>query len=398
VPTVAADLGAERRTAADYTGTVAGGGLLPFWPVDAEPPAPPPFVALEPSQGRFAEGELPGLLWASHHLRVTGAIEIVLDDGRSRTLFVEEGQPVLVISALPLDRPEEGLLRAGLVTAAKYNEMRAGPLRSPRRAAATLVAEGALKTEELFPAVRGVLTEQVLSLLEHDAGSFNYREEHAHAADRVRLEHPFDALLAEGVRRKFDERRLWFALGGPSSIIGADDRARELPPLSPEEKVALARLDGTRSIEDVVLETGITAAAVLRTALIAVSSGAARMLARGMPADPGERAAQRERSVAIDRARILDRLHAARNGDYFTFLGVDLHASPFEVQRAAERVRQRFSPQRYPDPAFLDLQQALREIVEVTLDAEAVLADDVLADGYRKNLLGQWLPAKKKRA
>src|SRR5205085_249262 len=147
-----------------------------------------------------------------------------------------------------------------------------------------------------------------------------------------------DALLAEGIRRKYDEKRLWFVLGGPSSIIAPDIQGPAspiLPPLSPEEKVALARLDGTRAIEDVILETAIAPVVVLRVALIALSCGAARMLARGMPADPAERAAQRDRSVAIDRARILDKLHAARQGDYFTFLGIDLHASAFEVQRAA---------------------------------------------------------------
>ena len=92
--------------------------------------------------------------------------------------------------------------------------------------------------------------------------------------------------------------------------------------------------------------------------------------------------------MAIDKARVLDRLHMARNGDYFSFLGVDVHAAPFEVQRAADRLRQRFDPQRYPDPAFAELQAALQEIVEVTYDAEAVLGDEALAEGYRKHLLG----------
>ena len=382
------DVGSRLRPGSDAEGQVVGGPLLPFLPLDAEPPPPPKMVPLEPPAGRFADGELPSLLWACANLKVTGVVELTFDDGRSRSLYLEEGEPVLVASTLPADRPEEGLLRAGLITAARYNELRAGPLRSPRRTASALVAEGVLKPEELFPAVRGVLTEQVLSLLEHDAGAFSYREELAHAADRVRLEHPLDALLAEGIRRKFDERRLWLVLGGPSSLAAPEDRARELPPLSPEEKLVLVRLDGTRSLEDVIVETAISVAVVLRAALIAISCGAARLLARGVPADPAERAAQRERSLAIDKARVLDRLHAARHGDYFSFLGVDVHASAFEVQRAAERLRQRFDPQRFPDPAFAEVQAALKEIVEVSYDAEAVLGDATLAESYRRNLLG----------
>ncbi|MCC7069919.1 MAG: hypothetical protein IT383_01270 [Deltaproteobacteria bacterium] len=392
------DVGSRLRPSTDADGQVAGDPLLPQLTIDATPPPPPTMVPLEPPAGRFADGELPALLWACANLHVTGVLDVSFDDGRVRTVYFEEGEPVLVTSALPVDRPEEGLLRAGLITAARYNELRAGPLRSPRRTAAALVAEGVLKPEELFPAVRGVLTEQVLSLLEHDVGGFAWREGLAHAADRVRLEHRLDALIAEGVRRKFDERRLWLVLGGPASLVTPDDRARELPPLSPEEKLALVRLDGTRALEDVILETGIAPQVVLRTALIAIACGAARMLARGVPADPAERQAQRARSVAIDQARVLDRLHAARNGDYYSFLGLDVHASPFEVQRAAERLRQRFAPARFADPAFAELQAALAEIVEVTYDAEAVLGDEALAEGYRKNLLGAVPRLQRRRA
>lgn len=392
------DVGSRLRPATDAEGLVVGGPPLPELSIEATPAPPLVMVPLEPPAGRFADGELPAVLWACVNLRATGVLDVTFDDGRVRTAYFEEGEPVLMTSALPVDRPEEGLLRAGLITAAKYNELRAGPLRSPRRTAAALVTEGVLKPEELFPAVRGVLTEQVLSLLEHDVGAFSWRDGLAHAADRVRLEHRLDALLAEGVRRKFDERRLWLVLGGPSSLVAPDDRGRELPPLSPEEKLVIVRLDGTRALEDVVLETGIAPQVVLRAALIGISCGAARMLARGVPADPAERQAQRARSLAIDKARVLDRLHAARNGDYYTFLGVDVHASPFEVQRAAERLRQRFDPQRYPDPAFAELQAALAEIVEVTYDAEAVLGDEALAEGYRKNLLGSSPRLQRRRA
>ena len=398
------DVGSELRPSSDAEGDVVGGPSLPVVTSEVQAPPPPPFVTLEPPEGRFAEGELPSLLWACHHLGVTGSVELtfegdLLHPDRARTIFFEEGEPVLVSSSLPIDRPEEALLRAGLVTAAKYNELRAGPLRSPRRTAAALAAEGVLKPEELFPAVRGVLTEQVMSLLEHEGGKYRYREAHAHAADRVRLEHQLDALIAEAIRRKYDERRLWLVLGGPASLLAPDDRGRLLPPLSSEEKLALARLDGSRALEDVIVETGIAAAVVLRTALIALSSGVVRLLARGVPLDPAERLAQRERSLAIDRARILDRLQAARHGDYFSFLGIDQHTAPFEVQRAAERLRQRFDPLRFSDPAFADLKAALKEIVEVSFDAEAVLSDEALADGYRRNLIGQRRqPTLKRRA
>lgn len=354
---------------------------VPFDP----PKAPEEPVPLEPPRGAFADGELPALLWSAHFQGVTGALVLTHADGRTRTLYLEAGEPVGFASTAPKDRPEEALLRAGLITAAKHHELRAGPLASARRLCAALLDEGALKPEELFTAVRGVLSEQVLACLEWDEGSFAFTDERAHAADRVRLTHRFDALLAEGIRRKYDEARLWRVLGGPQTLLGPDDRALRLPPLGPEERALARRFDGARSLEDLVLDSGVAAEVALRTALILVSCGALRVVARGLPKDPAERKAAHERSVAIDRERILDRLHVARHGDYFAFLGVSHDATPFEVHRAAERLKKRFDPKRFGDPAFADLVRALVEICEVAEEAEAVLSDPDLCASYRRN-------------
>ena len=386
----ASDVGSDARDAAEFEGRVFGAGAFArVDPDQQEPPPPLPFVAPEPRDGRFDDGELPALLLSAHALKVTGAVVIVAEDGRSRTLFLEEGEPVFVASALSSDRAEELLLRSGLITAARHAELRAGPPMSARRMCARLVDDGLLKVDELFSAVRGVLTEQLFALLEWSTGSFSFREERAFAADRVRLGHPFTAVVAEGVRRKYDEARLWSVLGGPQTLLGPmqpSSSSVPLPPLSPEETLALSRFDGTRAIDDIILESGLHAHAVLRAALIGVTTGAVTVLARGLPRGPDEAIARRERAVAIDRARVVDRLQLARHGDYFTFLGVDVGATSFEVHRAASKLRERFDPQRYKDSAFADLLGALQEIVDVAGDAESVLADEGLREAYKKNL------------
>jgi hypothetical protein len=301
-------------------------------------------------------------------------------------LFLEEGEPVFVASSSAGDRPEEALLKAGLITAAVYSTLRAGEVVSARRLCARLVDDGVLKLEELFSAVRGVLTEHVLHLLEGGAAAFAFAEGRAHAADRVRLEHHFDAVIAEGVRRKYDDARLWAVLGGPSTLLGPADVSVSMPPLSPQERVVLEQFDGTRTLDDVVLGSGLHAHVVLRTALLAVACGAMQVLARGLPAGAADTATRREQSLAIDRARIVDRLALARHGDYFTFLGVEADATPFEVHRAAARLRERFEPTRFSDGVYADVRPALREIVDVVNDAEAVLADPGLREAYRANL------------
>jgi hypothetical protein len=384
---LATDVGRQRRSSTDDEGLVHGGHVVDIAAAWAHEPAPPlPFRTLEPPEGRLVDGELPALLLAAHRQRVTGAVTITTDGHRQRVLFLEEGEPVFVSSSSPQDRPEEALLKAGLVTAAVYSTLRAGEPVSARRLCARLVDDGALKLEELFSAVRGVLTEHVLHLFEGAAGAFTFSEERAHAADRVRLEHHFDAVIAEGVRRKYDDARLWSVLGGPSTLLGAADLSVTLPPLSPQERLVVEQLDGTRTLDDVVLGAGLHAHVVLRTALLAVACGAVNVLARGLPVGATDVVARREQSLAIDRARVVDRLALARHGDYFTFLGVEPDATPFEVHRAAARLRERFEPARYGDGVYADLRPALREIVDVVNDAEAVLADQGLREAYRANL------------
>lgn len=371
---------------------LAAQGGAAFPDAGAAPLSPPDvplnYVAMEPASGTFADGELGAALYSAHFLDVTGALTITHADGRERTLYFEEGSPVAIESELPADRAEEHLLRAGLLTTARYEELRAGPALSARRLCALLVTEGSLAADELFAAVRGVLTEQVLSVLEWERGTYAFKEERCHPGDRVRLSSPFDHVIAEGLRRKFDEPRLWRVLGGPSTILAPDDRAPRLPPLGPQEKRALALFDGARALEDVVLESGATALVALRAGLVAISCGAAKVVARGLgagtlgrteAADDEEAAGQ----VELDRARIADRKHLARHGDYFAFLGVTERATAYEVRQAADRLRRRFDPARYSAPAYADLRRSLEEIREVIDEAEGVLGDDDLRASYR---------------
>lgn len=371
---------------------LAAQGGAAFPDAGAAPLSPPDvplnYVAMEPAEGAFADGELGAALFSAHFLEVTGALVITHADGRERTLYFEEGSPVAIESELPADRAEEHLLRAGLLTTARYEELRAGPALSARRLCALLVTEGSLVADELFTAVRGVLTEQVLSVLEWERGTFVFKEERCHPGDRVRLSSPFDHVIAEGLRRKFDEPRLWRVLGGPSTILAPDDRALRLPPMGPQEKRALALFDGARALEDVVLESGASSLVALRAALIAISCGAAKVVARGLGAGTLGRSAETNEDenanqVELDRARIADRKHLARHGDYFAFLGVGERATAYEVRQAADRLRRRFDPARYSAPAFADLRRSLEEIREVIDEAESVLGDDDLRASYR---------------
>jgi hypothetical protein len=344
------------------------------------PPAPPAKpVPLQPEKGAFALGELISLLLSAHQLQVTGSIDVHHTDGRLKTIYLEGGEPVGFSSKLKADRTEEFLFQRGLITHDKYLELQNGPALSARRLCVRLVDEAYLKPGELFSSIRMVLCNQILSCLDFNDGTFLYRQELSNFADRVRLSDPFGALLLQGVRLKFDENRIWSILGGPIGILSARNRDIGLPPFSPTEFKIVELLNRQRSLEDLVSSAGVEPVISLRVAYVLLAAGAVSLLARGLPQ---ESQGQEQAETDIDLQRIQERLHMARNHNYFEFLGIDLDATPFEVRQAAARLRTTYDPDAYPDPIFSPVKAQLAEIQDVLSEAELVLGDRELREGY----------------
>src|SRR3954452_15552211 len=94
---------------------------------------------------------------------------------------------------------------------------------------------------------------------------------------------------------------------------------------------------------------------------------------------PGDRAIDRERLQA-KRAQIAD-------CDYFAVLGVDRLASTHEIERAYERLRIDFDPERFGPQVVEKLAEAIDEIHEVLEEAHRVLRDDQMRSAYREHLV-----------
>jgi hypothetical protein len=153
--------------------------------------------------------------------------------------------------------------------------------------------------------------------------------------------------------------------------------------LTPAERQVVRLLDGSRSIDDLVFSTGLEPQPVyvVLTALLAL--GLAEVVVRG------EEGINRDGTSAadtIDSNRIRDKLRAVRELDYFVVLGISRSATPFEMQRAYERLTQEFTPENFSEQIRRDFHDQLLEILRVLEDAHAVLADDSLRQAYARNL------------
>jgi hypothetical protein len=335
----------------------------------------PTFVSLEPAEGLFFDGELAGLLWAAWSQEVTGAIEIRHFDGRTRLVGFERGEPVWLRSSLIDDRPERALHARGFITAARAAELVTAPSTSARRTCTALVEEGTLKLEELVPAARAVLADQLRALLTWPEGSFRSLDAPTDDADRVRLDDGFDHVIFESVRHTCDEAKLWSVLGGPTTLLRLTEQRGPLGRLLANERAALDGIDGISSVADVVFGSSCAPLVALRAIFLAVTAGVAVIVARGTPRTANEPAYRQRQSQHIDRERILDKLASARSRDRVSFLGVSPTATSTEVRQAVATIRERFAPARYIDTAFDDLGPALVEILQCADEAEAAVGE-----------------------
>jgi hypothetical protein len=372
------------------------------------PPAPQP--ALD-EEGELADHDVAELMARVFASGFTGRVRFTRGEHEKR-LYFDEGAPVFATSSFPNDRLGDLLWREGKLTREQMQKTRELSVEPGRRTAQTLVEMGLLKSSEIFPALRRSVEEIYWSLFGWDGGSYQIGPEQPPPDERVRPSGHTWALILEGVRRKYSLERLLELVGPPEVVLTpttALDRALGDANLSKAERSAAALFDGERSLSDVTLAMaespgtalseaalwaltwGLHAVGALRagggseqavrsaSTLVSGPSFDRRQGARNGETTEGDRTVDRERLLA-KRAQIAD-------CDYFSVLGVDRQASTHEIDRAWERLRGDFAPERFPSELRSELDGAFVEIREVLDEAHRVLRDDAMRRAYREHLV-----------
>jgi len=190
------------------------------------------------------------------------------------------------------------------------------------------------------------------------------------------------ALAVEGVRRRWRKAQVESVLGGPGTLlvpISAGPSPADLA-LSQDERRTVALADGLRTLDEILAASPLDplSAGQVLAALVLVGSLAVRVFQGGRPAAAA--------TVAIDLARVRDKLDQVRRADYFTILGVGRLCTPHEVRQSAERLAAEFDPHRYRDVREDGLGERLGEILRVLADAREILVDDRLREEYLRGL------------
>ncbi len=338
---------------------------------------PPP----ELRAGNLDDLPMPRLLAIAARAEATGRLD--LDGEVSRSIWFEGGRVVGAASADPADRVEELALRLGLVTRDQHRQIAAAATSlSPRRVALLLLERGFLKPTELTALVRRRTEEVVFGAFLDPAARFRWAAAEVSPEERTALEGTALALAVEGIRRRWRGPQVEVVLGGPGTLLSPvstgpspDDLG-----LTHDERRAVALADGLRTLDEVLAASPLDplSTSQVLAALILVGSLAVRVFQGGRPAAAA--------TVAIDLARVRDKLDQVRRADYFTILGVGRLCTPHEVRQAAERLAAEFDPRRYRGVKEDGLDERLEEILRVVDDAREILVDDRLREEYQRGL------------
>jgi DNA-binding NarL/FixJ family response regulator len=378
-----------------------------------------PSAALPEDEGDLATTDVATLFATLHAAGFSGAVTLLRGDG-DKTLYFDAGLPVAARSTFAHDRLPDMLFREGVISREQHAKVR--DLASGGRGVAQkLIAEGLLKSSELFATLRRHAEEILFSCFGWERGRYRLSHVEPPAEERVRLgSHPW-ALFVEGVRRKYGLERLVELVGPPETVLTPTTllaRALEDGAFTAPERARAELIDGERSLAELSLgavgaplgEAELYAVAWALVAIGAARAGDAETQpgvgVRAVPtlvtspygntpdnaidrrtrARPTERARDRDADRAIDKERVIAKRAQVQDGDYFAILGLGRDASSREVARAFERLKREFAPERFADPLRQELSDALAEIGEVLDEAHRVLADDAVRASYRSRL------------
>jgi CheY-like chemotaxis protein len=345
-----------------------------------------------PDSGDLIRGlcDAPAIVVRMWTLSATGRVFFCRGE-TEKIVFFDQGRLVFASSTELHDRMGELLYREGKITHAQYMHSKSLVAESGRRMGEVLVELGYLKRRELYPAVRRHVEDIIYSLFAWDHGTYRISVEERATTERIRLARHPEALVLEGIRRKLDRNALERLVGPPSTVLELHDRERlaglaAAIELSPEERAALAAIDGQADLPAVARASGLAVAAVLPLAWALIVLG--YVTARREVAEVADETSHvGESDLAIDRERVRARWQLVAEADYFALLGVRRDATSFEIRRAYEAARRDFAAEGFPGELRHELARELDDIATVLDEAFRVLRDDSLRREYLAHLV-----------
>ena len=367
----------------------------------------------EPSErGDFRTRPFPELLAALHKRRATGAL-LLRRDKVKKIVFFRHGLPESVKSNRLSECLGRVMVRERMISEADCEASLKRMKAEGRQQGTVLIEMGCISPHNLRYALELQLRLKLLDVFGWTRGEYRFDPRASPPPETVRLEMSPAAIIYEGLRRTFDQKRLDAVLGevagqyvhpAPDPLFAAQDMG-----LGEEETGLLAAMDGTKTVRDLrrlgpltALETdrflyalsvsGMVELRPERRALAAVPSLRPVTSSRPSPDRPwddDEEVLELEEEVPPDeeihqRERLLGTLAAMKRMDFFELLGVHHDAPSEAVRRAAVELLREY---RLDIPAqSAEVQAAADQVAALVREAHDTLVDPARRARYREEL------------
>ena len=204
---------------------------------------------------------LPEVFGVIQRYAVPGMLEVTRA-GMVKRVFTQDGYVVHANSSDPIDRLSEHIRRTGLVEAEVIDAIDHERSNSSERLGVLLIERGLLSPRAVYEAICGQIERIVWSLFAWRNGRVVFVAGEMRGDDMVHIKLPMRRVAFEGVKRAPD---LESALEA-TSVLEPTYRYEELIDIGVDatEMDLLRRVDGSRTVEEIIAGSPLSAAETLR--------------------------------------------------------------------------------------------------------------------------------------
>jgi hypothetical protein len=363
----------------------------------AEPPPPKPAPLPPAAPGEIdipstlRVGDAVRVLARAVRARYSGAIAFE-DDAGIRRVVLRDGDFVIAASGIDGESLVAFLAQRGDITSEVASRIGRKLPQFGRHAGAALIAQGHLRQEDLWPALRShaewIIT-RIVGLSRGGASLERVVPPRLASEPSVFGGATGAEVLIEVVRRAITPSDAQNWLGGPNAQLGPGESESLLSECALSEyELELVRSAAGQSVADLVERAQVEVPELPNVLFALVELGVLRARATSVGSARKQRRAPVPDVIDHDavRARIRARRALVDDGDYFALLGVSRNATSYDIRRAYTALRNEFDPSNLLTPLTADLNEDLALILEILDEAYDILRDQARRDRYRRAL------------
>jgi hypothetical protein len=355
-------------------------------------PPPPPVIDIEiPNTLRV--GDAIRVLARAVRARYSGAIAFE-DDAGIRRVVLRDGDFVMSASGIEGESLVAFLAQRGDLSSEVATRVGRKLPQFGRHAGAALIAQGHLRQEDLWPALRShaewIITR--IATLGRGGASLEHTVPPRLSSEPSVFGGATGAeVLIEVVRRAVAPSDALAWLGGPRVQVASGEAETLLAECALSDfELSLVRGAPGTSLGDLCERAQVQVPELSNVLFTLVELGILTVRAGGASATGGRAPRRAAPPDAIDHEAVRARIRARRalvdEGDYFALLGVSRSATSYDIRRAYTNLRQEFDPSTILTVLTADLGEDVALVLEMLDEAYDILRDQVRRERYRRAL------------